>query len=404
MIDTEKEQSKRNTVAESVIENYVARALLTKKGNNVEIKIYLWTPDKSVKNWYKEPRVVKLVYKQNIKIENLNSDIYADIRFIPRREGVFRKKEDSGVSALISQNWLKENHGIKIYDREFAIKPYGYGDNDWLKLSLDNATSERDPRSNLSKIHHEMDNDTYTRPKINWMLNLPNNQQTVGAVFVQSSSVDDSKCLIPNMDRQGFVENQAYNELFELIRYAIELIAKFDKDAKNQEEKLQRDAKSTNAQGEILSTIEIINSSPGLTPEDKDRLITSYQSVYENISSVEDYDREARESMDVMSLLGVIAGFMTHEYQSALTNMQDVSHVLDELSKEDEKFIKYKQKIDKNIDYFNDYIQYSQAYIYRSSNPKYNEWKVLPRIKHIANTFSGFCRDRNIITDYPWCI
>jgi len=245
-----------------------------------------------------------------------------------------------------------------------------------------------------------MEDEVEKKPLLNWMLNLPTIGQITGAVFIQSDSTSGSDGLIPSMDRQGFVENEAFDELFELVRFALELIAKFDKDVILEKKKEENELKLLTTKNELRETIQIISASAGLNDEDKLRLIETYENAIENVTSVEQYDREARESLDVMGMLGVIAGFMTHEYQAALTKLQEVSTKLKKLGKKDKSFISYQQEIEDSISYFNDYIHYSQAYIHRSSKPSYDRWKVLPRVRHVVKTFFGFCSKRGIDVDY----
>ena len=118
-----------------------------------------------------------------------------------------------------------------------------------------------------------------------------------------------------------------------------------------------------------------------------------------NVEDLETYDREARESLETMSLMGVIAGFMTHEYQSAIDHLEKASDLLEELSKKDRRFLTYKEGIDKNMSYFVNYIEYTKAFITSLNRKKDLEFKVLPRIQHVVDTFGGYCNDNSISVD-----
>ncbi|MDN4056470.1 hypothetical protein QPK32_25765 [Massilia sp. YIM B02763] len=81
-------------------------------------------------------------------------------------------------------------------------------------------------------------------PKRNPMVGLPTNYQTVGAIFLESLSqknADDS-VLSPSMDRQGFIANDGFFQLRDLARFAVELIAHFDKKIQLEDEEKARAA------------------------------------------------------------------------------------------------------------------------------------------------------------------
>src|SRR6185436_15748655 len=104
-----------------------------------------------------------------------------------------------------------------------------------------------------------------------------------------------------------------FYELFEIVRGGLEFLARKDKtrqlDAK--ERKAKEAAKR--ARADFRGAIEYIEKSPTLTRADKTRLIEEYTTLADKLTEVEEYDREARQKLETMSSLGVVAGFMTHE-------------------------------------------------------------------------------------------
>lgn len=69
--------------------------------------------------------------------------------------------------------------------------------------------------------------------KRNPMVSLPNNHQLVGIVLLNSDSKEDGSesdnVLMPSMDRQGYISNPAFDWLRSVIRFAVEIIAYYDK-------------------------------------------------------------------------------------------------------------------------------------------------------------------------------
>ena len=326
--------------------------------------------------------------------DEVGSDIVADIRFLPRRKGVFSSL--NGVDGRRAHSWVKDHCGIGVYDRGFRIPPYGYGNNDWLYQDFDQVSSRRDWRSDLMKQHFPMEPEILSTPRLNYMLNLPKTTQVIGIVFIESDRKRDDQGLTPNMDRQGFKTNTAYLQMVEIIRAALEYVAMEDKKILLKREDEENRRRKEEIRADIKKAIKLIKETKSLTPEDKARVVDQYQYLSRNIEDLESYDREARESLEIMSLMGVIAGFMTHEYQSAIDHLEKASDLLGKLSKKDKRFLAYKEGIDKSMAYFVSYIEYTKAFVTSLNRGKDPKFKVLPRIQHVVDTFSGYCDDNSI--------
>jgi hypothetical protein len=62
-----------------------------------------------------KPTSIRIKHKSKIQ-----GGVVADIRYFPRREGVFRETEVNGQKAW---SWVRENHGIAVIDNGFRMKP-----------------------------------------------------------------------------------------------------------------------------------------------------------------------------------------------------------------------------------------------------------------------------------------
>jgi hypothetical protein len=213
----------------------------------------------------------------------IGNGLYADIRFFPRRPGVFKKTEVRGNQAW---TWVRDNAGVAVVDHGFRISPYGFPDDDWLQLDSDRGHNERNWRSEIGKEHFKMSRKEREDPSVNPMLNLPGNLQLVGAVFVESGPPSVSKHendLTPSMDREGFLKNKGYKELVEVIRAGLEYLAKEDK-ARLLDELQQRAKKAAKeVRAEFREAIKYIESSPTLTKTDKARLVAEYSGIAKRI-------------------------------------------------------------------------------------------------------------------------
>lgn len=376
-----------HSLASTVLGAFLARIEVRYSAKIRELRFILTHKDR------KEEVPFKTVFAE----DKVGSDIVADIRFLPRRKGVFSSL--NGLDGRRAYGWVKDHCGIGVYDRGFRIPPYGYGSNDWLYQDFDQASSRRDWRSDLMQQHFPMEPEIRSTPRLNYMLNLPKTTQVIGVVFVESDRKRDDQGLTPNMDRQGFKINAAYLQMVEIIRAAMEYMAMEDKRIllKKEAEENQRRKEETRA--DIKKAIKLIKETKSLTPEDKARVVDQYQYLSRNIEDLESYDREARESLEIMSLMGVIAGFMTHEYQSAIDHLERVSDLLGELGKKDKRFLTYKEGIDKNMAYFVNYIEYTKAFVTSLNRKKDLKFKALPRIQHVVDTFGGYCDDNSILVN-----
>lgn len=323
----------------------------------------------------------------------LGTDIYGDVRFFPRRAGVFLNK---GINGQLAWQWIKDNQGVKVFDHGFSITPYGHDDDDWLYLDRDTAHSERNWRSSLMKEYFPMDPEDARSPKRNPMVSLPNNHQLIGAIFVDSDPSKEDNTLLPSMDRQGYVINSAFEQLRSLGRFVIELIAYYDKKITLKLEELERQERYGHRIDEFDAVIREIQTSPTLIAEDKARIVEYYTKVKEDFKELENYDKEARESLEVMSLLGVVAGFMTHEYEAALHNLQVASAKIKALADNDPSLIEAAKEIDKSINNFNGYIEYTRLFVENIHQAVIKPYHALSALELVTETFDNFRNERNI--------
>ncbi len=246
---------------------------------------------------------------------SIGSPVYGELFFFPRRAGVFK---GTGVNGKEAEKWVRENSGVSLYDRGFRLSPYGEETDDWLNLAVDNARSARDWRSSLMLKHHAIPEHIKGKPKENWALFLPTNQQLIGAVFISSKHSKKSDGLIASVNREGFIKNEAFSELRDIVRTACELLALHDKLKQQEDEFNKAQVAREDKRQELQAAIAQVEQSDSLSTLDKNRIIATYKRYYDDIDELEKYDRNARRNLEAMSLLGAVAGFMTHEYQSIM--------------------------------------------------------------------------------------
>jgi len=320
----------------------------------------------------------------------------ADIRYFPRRKGIFRGK---GVNGQTAWKWVRENNGVAVVDHGFRIMPYGYEGDDWLYLNLDKAHSERDWRSPLSKTLFPIPAPVRSRAAENPALYLPYNFQLVGAVFVESQRTGGesaSKDLIPSMDREGFLENKAYGELVEYVRTGIEWLALLDKHELDRLEALKASEATRTAKEEVRRAIEYIRRSPTLTAPDKARVTKVYRQLAERIEEAEEYHVRVRQSLMTMSLLGVVAGFMTHESKSLVFEMEKAVRVISLLSKKHPELNGVAKELVGRLDAFKGQLQYSQLFLRGVRSDHSTRMSAAGQIRLVLKRFESFAVDHSV--------
>jgi len=370
-------------ISVNILSAFWAKLLITAESDAVKYEIYF--PGRST------PTVSRHVQFKNA----IRSGLFADIRFFPKRAGVFQQKQFDGREAW---GWISDNSGVAVVDHGFRVKPYGYPEDDWLKLSQDAAKNTRDWRTSIAQKEFPIKSEIKGSEILNPMLNLPKNHQLVGAVFVESGHLTSSEAvaLIPSTDREGFLENAAYTNLVEIVRAGIELLAVTDKLELEKIARIEAQKAAKEARENIHSAINFIRKSPTLTAPDKSRLITEYTSLAKHIDEVDEYHRKSRQSLEVMSLLGVVAGFMTHESHRMIRGLEDAIAIIRDLAKKDKRLETHLKTLVDAHKEFSGHLEYTSMFIEATHNAKPMSFKVYPQIDRITKKFGAFCRERDI--------
>lgn len=333
------------------------------------------------------------------KYETKLDDLVADIRFFPRRSGQF---SGLGLDGRAAYSWVRENSGVAVFDKGFRVSPYGQQSDDWLLLTRDAVRNSRIPESSISKRHFPMTAPEASDTAENWMLRLPEPLQLIGAVRVNAArdnSGDQDGVLVPAADREGFLENQGYSDLFDIIRGAVEAIAYSDRYIQRRDEEIERKRAKEQLEAETVAAIQEINEAKDIPTGTKKRLIAAVTSTAEAAKEVDEAARSREQQLEIMSLLGVVAGFMTHEFGSAIAELRQTAEELERLSTSTgaETGSDGAASLRKHIENLEQYVQYSTAYIRGSGQDAPNEaYAVLPRIRQTVRVYGDYARDRGI--------
>lgn len=242
------EGSPTKSAAQEIYERYVARVEIGIKSNKLVYEC-------EYPYGYDDDEVGERTYEFDLD-QNLVGDIHGEIRYFNQNyPGVFKGMDT--IDGRSAPKWLRENSGVRIIDKNFRMPPYGDEGNDWLNISESQAQRERTWRSSFVAELFPGD-DLSKQEIIDRQLNLPSKNQLLGSIHVSSHRPEEpgidqesTNHLVPAMDRQGFVQNEAMDQLVDVARGAIEIIAIIDKEEELRRKEKDAEEASTELQKEI---------------------------------------------------------------------------------------------------------------------------------------------------------
>ena len=112
------------------------------------------------------------------------------------------------------KQWLSRSYGIRVYNEGFRVLPYGEPQNDWLSI-------DADYRSRPKTLSYLESTEFGAGPDdANEGLSIIGNNGYFGAVYLTSTGATNLRMLI---NREGFVADQAFENLVSMIRTAVYL-------------------------------------------------------------------------------------------------------------------------------------------------------------------------------------
>lgn len=378
-----RDDSNVTDIAAETLENYVARLTITGGLDNVLYEVAFASESKS--------HVLRVPASHSI-----GHGFHADIRWFPRRKGLFAGKDVDGRAAW---SWISENSGVAIIDRGFRMRPYGEEDDDWLDIVGDTNTNRRTWRTDIANRHFPISQVARNDPALNPMINLPTRHQLVGAVFVASTKststtrIDD---LIPSTDREGFLQTSGFTQLKTYVRAGIEFIAHLDRLKGLEEKQREADARTQKTKAEFREALNYVKNIPSLTHVERSRIVNQYAVLAEKVDEVEQYEREARGKLSVMGAMGVLAGFLTHEAARLKTTLQQAAAGVKVAAMKDPSLSGIAEELQAGVQVWNDQLEYVSTFIDATQKYKATTFKAKPQIIRVTRLFEQFCQDRDI--------
>jgi signal transduction histidine kinase len=232
------------------------------------------------------------------------------------------------------------------------------------------------------------------------MLRLPYPKQLVGVVQVVGQKSRDERRgesgLVAAADREGFVDNAAFRQLREAVRGAVEAIAYADRELQLEQEREERTLALRQLRSETRAAIREIEANPDIKAADKNRIVKQLAEAQALVEKHEEQTREREATLEVMSLLGIVAGFMTHEFGAALAELEASQRRLIDLAKKDAMFGASAKQIGEHVTTLRQFAEYAQAYIHGAGARPTRPYPARPRILQVKRVFGKYADERGI--------
>jgi signal transduction histidine kinase len=387
------EESTRTSAVHEIYERDVARVEITTQESTV-------TFDYQYSYGYDEPSRRSYTFDlSDPQIEGVSGEI----RYFPNRKGVFR-----GMDSIDGNNaraWMSENGGVRVIDNGFQVPPYGNPGDDWLNLEQSEARRERKWRSSFAA--DSLPDKGLTSSDIKKrQLNIPPKRQVLGAMHISShpSEQDESgpasTRLMADMNRQGLVENEAFDQLRDIARGALEILAIID--IEEQAKKKEREQKES--ENEVKEAISEAKSSveqrDDIPEETKQELQKQYEAIEEEVEEYQERTEKREAAVESMHLLGVITGFMSHEtdemLQSAERMLAEWRRIPDvERTPEFEKRLEVTEQA---VDDLQNHLGYAKRFMGALEDGSETVFPIRPRVREVIEQMERVTEPRHIET------
>jgi signal transduction histidine kinase len=183
------------------------------------------------------------------------------------------------------------------------------------------------------------------------------------------------------------------------VRGGLEFLAKADKDRQLQSKEEEAREALESLREDFREAVQFIRQDKTLAREEKVALIKQYSRLASKIEEQEEYDRQARERLEVAAGLGVVAGYMTHEAERLFSSLDDVIGQLAPLARRDSGVAETLKRIRGARDNLDGYLSYTRLYMDSLNVLAAKPFKARPQIDLVVERFGGVAARRRIHTE-----
>lgn len=203
---------------------------------------------------------------------------------------------------------------------------------------------------------------------------------------------------MPAMDRQGFVENDAYQQLVDITRSSLEILGMIDRLEQQEQKKSKAEDKKDKATSTISSTKEFVQESDDVGDTARQDLLDQVEDIETQVEEHHEAEKEAREAVESMNLLGVVSAFMSHETTLILDSAKDMLTRWKQVPPEDrsDEFRDRIEQTEQAVEDFETHLSYSKAFVEHISAGANSSFKPKPQVNMIIENFEQYTERRGI--------
>ena len=133
-----------------------------------------------------------------------------------------RGRQGYGIPVNLARNYMAQYGGVHIYDAGFRI-PYAGAAADWLRLEVDHSHRLHTSRLLPRELHVPLGlNHLPTNSRVLGVVNIDTTRRTPIDVQVQNTSTQHLQIQV---SRDRLVDNDAFHQLRDIVRYALDYYA-----------------------------------------------------------------------------------------------------------------------------------------------------------------------------------
>lgn len=239
-------------------------------------------------------------------------------------------RQRAGIFVKDLRDYLAQYGGVHVYDQSFRLPHYaGERDHDWLSIGVDHA--RRLSASELLPRHLQVDR---------MMLDLPQTRRILGFVEISTSheaaraiqfSSYDFKPLAINIARDRLEDNEAFQQLRQLVRWSLDYYAsRYRARSLRQLERLRPTEPPTSKLHRLQLVIE--EHAGSMSPESYATITTEVKDYVGSVDAEAAYQQATAALLAPLATAGMGALAITHELQREIGEVQGIAGRLRDLA------------------------------------------------------------------------
>jgi len=314
-----------------------------------------------------------------------------------------------------AQKIMIDQGGIRVYLDGFRVYPYGEPRNDWLDIDKDVARRLGGADRIFKAISSEFGITDLSRA----MLNHPRNNALVGIINISSEKTPSFEV---KLDREGFVENEAYTKLIEVIRLSLQWMvlhynrfltlkvdasfteakdafteAKEEFETKTGQTTLSKKPVTADSRPVVKSAFNVLHleakkvasTLPESAKKESEELFSTALNVIEqSYNQSETY----RNILGAVASTGVMMFVFTHEIKGLIakldTHAKTINRLLDKMPKDQrEEFEQFSKSLSKTRKRFDQHIKIFGLMAEKTADTQRKEIAVKDAVSEVVDSF-----------------